>query len=71
MIWLGIIIGIVVMQLGTLIVIYVSNENDDVCMIFSIFLFFPFIILLQKIVIKIKDSKRKKRLTHQHEGKGE
>ena len=71
MLWLGIIIGIVVMQLATLVVIYASNENDDVCVIFSIFLFFPFIRLLQKIVRKIKNSKRKKRLTHQHEDKGE
>lgn len=71
MIWLGIIIGIVVMQLVTLIVIYASNENDDVCVIFSIFLFLPFIRLLQKIVRKIKDSKRKKIQTHQHEDKGE
>ena len=61
MIWIGIVIGIVIMQLVTLIVIYTSNENEDVCMIFSIFLFFPFIILLQKIVVKIKDNKRKKK----------
>lgn len=71
MIWIGIVIGIVIMQLITLIVIYTSNENEDICMIFSIFLFFPFIRLLQKIVVKIKDNKRKKKLTHQHEGKGE
>ena len=61
MVWIGIVIGIVIMQLVTLIVIYTSNENEDVCMIFSIFLFFPFIILLQKIVVKIKDNKRKKK----------
>ena len=61
MIWIGIVIGIVIMQLVTLIVIYTSNENEDICMIFSIFLFFPFIRLLQKIVMKIKDNKRKKK----------
>ena len=37
MIWIGIVIGIVIMQLVTLIVIYTSNENEDVCMIFSIY----------------------------------
>ena len=71
MIWIGIVIGIIVMQLVTLIVIYVSSENHDICVIFSIILFFPFIRLLQKIVGKIKDNKRKNRLTHQHEDKGE
>ena len=71
MIWLGITIGIVVMQVATLLIIYITGEKEDVCMIFSIFLFFPFIRLLQKIVVKIKDKKRKKKSTHQHEDKGE
>lgn len=61
MIWLGIVIGVVIMQLLNLLIICVTQENEKICIIFSIFLFFPFILLLQRIIIKIKDRKKKKR----------
>ena len=61
MIWLGIVIGIVVMQFITLMIIYISHEDEVVSMVFSVFLFYPFILLLRKIVISIKDRKRKKK----------
>lgn len=61
MIWLGIVIGIVVMQLVTLMIICISHEDEVVSMVFSVFLFYPFILLLRKIVISIKDRKRKKK----------
>lgn len=72
MIWIGIVIGIIVMQLATLIAALITNEKEDVWCIFSIFIFYPFIKLLEKIVYKIKERTRKKKLkekqlTHQHE----
>lgn len=61
MIWIGIIIGIIVMQLASLIIAYATGENTEVWCIFSIFIFYPFIRLLQVVVDKIKRARRKKR----------
>lgn len=71
MILLGIVIGIIIMQILNLIIIYATKENEEICIIFSIFLFFPFILLLQRIIIKIKDRKRKKRLKELGGGENE
>lgn len=65
MIWLGIVIGIVVMQLATLIVAVVTNEREEIYLPFSIFVLFPVIKLLEKIIYKIKERKRQKKLKQQ------
>lgn len=61
MIWIGIIIGVVIMQLASLIIAYATGENTEAWCIFSIFIFYPFIRLLQIIVDKIKKARRNKR----------
>lgn len=59
MIWLGIAVGVVIMQFATLIIIYISHENEVVSMIFSVFLFYSFILLIYKVVTCIKKKKQK------------
>lgn len=59
MIWLGILIGIIAMQLATLIIAYVTRENENLIIIFSIFLFYPLIRLLQIIIQWSKNRNRK------------
>ena len=61
MIWIGIIIGVVIMQLASLIIAYATGENTEAWCIFSIFIFYPFIRLLQIMVDKIKKARRNKR----------
>lgn len=59
MIWLGIVVGVVIMQLITLVIIYISHENEVVSMVFSVFLFYPFILLIHKITVCIKDREKR------------
>lgn len=61
MIWIGIIVGVVVMQLATLMIVYATGEDEDVVIIFSVFIFYPIIRLLQIIIDKIKRVRRRKR----------
>lgn len=64
-IWLAILLGIILMQLSTLIVAIITNENEDTVIIYSIFLLYPIILLVRaiyklkcKIKRKIKDKKQ-------------
>lgn len=60
MIWLGVIIGIVIMQIATLWVAYLTNENEDILIPFSVFIFYPIILLLQKAIQWFRKKKRRK-----------
>lgn len=60
MIWLGVIIGIVIMQIATLCVAYLTNENEDILIPFSVFIFYPIILLLQKAIQWFRKKKRRK-----------
>ena len=82
MFWIGMIIGIFVMQLATFITCFVTQEKEDIVIPFSVFIFYPIVCLVNKIIRTIKHKRWVKRqleklnngnnqLTHQHEDKGE
>lgn len=57
MIWLGMFIGIFIMQLATFIVVFVTQENEDVVIPFSVFIFYPFVLMINKSVKTIKHKR--------------
>ena len=61
MIWLGIVIGIFVMQLATFIIIWATRENEYVVIPFSVFIFYPFVRLINLIIKTIKHKRWVKR----------
>lgn len=61
MIWLGIAIGIFVMQLATFVIAWITQENENVLIPFSVFIFYPFVLLINKIVKTIKHKRWVKR----------
>ena len=69
MIWLGIFIGIIVMQLANFILLIITKENEYILLPFSIFAFMPFVMIIRSIIGMIKNRKKRKlkQLTHQHE----
>ena len=62
MIWLGIVIGIIVMQLMTYILAFITDENLDVVVPFSVFVFYLMMLPIYKLVRVIKRHKRKNKL---------
>ena len=61
MIWLGIVIGIFIMQLATFIIIWATRENEYVVIPFSVFIFYPFVRLINLIIKTIKHKRWVKR----------
>ena len=57
MIWIGIFIGILIMQLASFILLVITKENEYVLLPFSIFAFMPFIIITRCIIGMIKRRK--------------
>ena len=73
MIWLGIFIGIIIMQLASFILLIITKENEYVLLPFSIFAFLPFVMIIRSIIGMIKNRKKRKlkQLNHKQENKGE
>lgn len=69
MIWIGILIGIVVMQLSMLIMCWAFKENEEIVLPFSVFLFFPLVLLINKICYMCREKKRQKALKKRNKEK--
>lgn len=64
MIWLGIIIGIMIMQTGCLIVGLITKDEVIVAQ-FSVFIFMPFMVLIMYFNRWLKRKKRLRKLKKQ------
>lgn len=62
MILVGIVIGVAVMQLSILIISLVFNEKEEIVLPFSVFLFYPLVLLINKLVYLSRKEKRQRLL---------
>ena len=61
MFWIGIVVGIVAMQLFTYLLAYITDENLDIVVPFSVFIFYLLMMPISKLVIVIKRKFKEKR----------
>ena len=61
MFWIGIVVGIVTMQLFTYLLAYITDENLDIVVPFSVFIFYLLMMPISKLAIVIKRKFKEKR----------
>lgn len=63
MIWIGILIGVAVMQLSMLIMCWVFEEKkEEIVWLFSVFLFYPLVLLINNLCYICREKKRQRAL---------